>query len=90
MVIMVCMKLVKIGKVVSNVPQAGFIFIYSPPLVSRELEGLNNIKLHKIFANIHVPAMIITNVYSDKQHDANKYREIHSSLTQHLQVILLL
>ncbi len=68
-----------LGKVVSAsyFTGAGLSLFTPPPLVSREREGLNNIKLHKIFANIHVPAMIITNVYADKQHDADKYREIH-------------
>ena len=68
-----------LGKIVSAsyFTGAGLSLFTPPPLVSREREGLNNIKLHKIFANIHVPAMIITNVYADKQHDADKYREIH-------------
>nr|AOE09340.1 hypothetical protein [uncultured bacterium] len=68
-----------LGKVVSAsyFTGAGLSLFTPPPLVSREREGLNNIKLHKIFANIHVPAMIITNIYADKQHDADKYREIH-------------
>ena len=68
-----------LGKIVSvsYFTGAGLSLFTPPPLVSREREGLNNIKLHKIFANIHVPAMIITNVYADKQHDADKYREIH-------------
>ena len=64
-----------LGKVVSAsyFTGAGLSLFTPPPLVSREREGLNNIKLHKIFANIHVPAMIITNVYADKQHDEDKY-----------------
>ena len=68
-----------LGKVVSAsyFTGAGLSLFTPPPLVSREREGLNNIKLHKIFANIHVPAMIITNIYADKQNDADKYREIH-------------
>ena len=68
-----------LGKIVSvsYFTGAGLSLFTPPPLVSREREGLNNIKLHKIFANIHVPAMIITNIYADKQHDADKYREIH-------------
>ena len=68
-----------LGKVVSAsyFTGAGLSLFTPPPLVSREREGLNNIKLHKIFANNHVPAMIITNFYADKQHDADKYREIH-------------
>ena len=68
-----------LGKIVtaSYFTGAGLSLFTPPPLVSRDKEGLNNIKLHKIFANIHVPAMIITNIYADKQHEADKYREIH-------------
>ena len=68
-----------LGKIVTTAyfTGAGLSLFTPPPLVSREKEGLNNIKLHKIFANIHVPAMIITNIYADKQHEADKYREIH-------------
>jgi len=68
-----------LGKIVtaSYFTGAGLSLFTPPPLVSREREGLNNIKLHKIFANIHVPAMIITNVYADKQYEDDKYREIH-------------
>tara|TARA_B100000989_G_C19358064_1_gene392024 strand:- start:83 stop:718 length:636 start_codon:yes stop_codon:yes gene_type:complete len=62
---------------VSYFTGAGLSLFTPPPLVSREKEGLNNIRLHKILANIHIPAMIVTNIYSDKQHEANKYREIH-------------
>tara|TARA_Y100000287_G_scaffold10948_1_gene8123 strand:- start:1054 stop:1689 length:636 start_codon:yes stop_codon:yes gene_type:complete len=68
-----------LGKIVtaSYFTGAGLSLFTPPPLVSRDREGLNNIKLHKIFANIHVPAMIITNVYADKQYEDDKYREIH-------------
>tara|TARA_B100000989_G_scaffold79569_1_gene56693 strand:- start:3189 stop:3830 length:642 start_codon:yes stop_codon:yes gene_type:complete len=68
-----------LGKIVtaSYFTGAGLSLFTPPPLVSRERKGLNNIRLHKILANVHIPAMIVTNIYSDKQHDDNKYREIH-------------
>ena len=51
---------------------AALSLLAPPPLVSRNKEGLNNIKIHKILANIHVPAMIMTNVYKDKDRDKHK------------------
>ena len=71
----------KLGKIVtaSYFTGAGLSLFTPPPLVSREKEGINNIKLHKILANVHIPAMIVTNIYSDKQNESNKYREIHKN-----------
>ena len=70
-----------LGKIVtaSYFTGAGLSLFTPPPLVSRDKEGLNNIRLHKILANVHVPAMIVTNIYSDKQYEADKYREIHKT-----------
>ena len=70
-----------LGKIVtaSYFTGAGLSLFTPPPLVSREKEGLNNIRLHKILANLHLPAMIVTNIYSNKQHEADKYREIHKT-----------
>jgi len=50
-----------------------------PPLVNRKREGLNNIRLHKILANVHVPAMIVTNIYADKQQGNKSYKKIHKA-----------
>ena len=68
-----------LGKIVtaSYFTGAGLSLFTPPPLVSSERKGINNIRLHKILANVHIPAMIVTNIYSDKQHDDDKYREIH-------------
>ena len=70
-----------LGKIVtaSYFTGAGLSLFTPPPLVSREKEGLNNIRLHKILANVHLPAMIVTNIYSEKQNEAKKYREIHKA-----------
>ena len=58
-----------LGKVVTATyfTGAGLSLFTPPPLVSRKKEGLSNIRLHKILANVHVPAMIVTNIYADKQ-----------------------
>ena len=63
-----------LGKVVTMTyfTGAGLSLFSPPPLVSRKKEGLNNIKIHKILANIHVPAMILTNVLSDEDKKAHR------------------
>ena len=69
----------KLGQIVttSYFTGAALSLFSPPPLVSRKREGLNNIRLHKILANVHVPAMIITNIYADKQYEKPSYKEIH-------------
>tara|TARA_B100000902_G_scaffold91425_1_gene94955 strand:+ start:123 stop:758 length:636 start_codon:yes stop_codon:yes gene_type:complete len=69
----------KLGKIVttSYFTGAALSLFSPPPLVSRKREGLNNIRLHKILANVHVPAMIVTNIYADKQYEKPSYKEIH-------------
>jgi len=47
-----------------------------PPLISREIKGLNSIKAHKILASIHFTAMVATNILADKASDP-KYAPIH-------------
>jgi hypothetical protein len=37
-----------------------------PPLISREVNGLNSIKAHKILASIHFTAMVATNLLAEK------------------------
>ena len=58
----------KLGNIVtaSYFTGAALSLFSPPPLVNRKREGLNNIRLHKILANVHVPAMVITNIYADK------------------------
>ncbi len=70
-----------LGKVVSAsyFTGAGLSLFAPPPLVNRKKEGLSNIKLHKILANVHVPAMIVTNIYADKQHGNRSHKEIHKA-----------
>jgi len=51
---------------------ASLSLLAPPPLVSKEIKGLNNIRAHKILANLHLPAMIATNIYSDRDRDIHK------------------
>ena len=70
-----------LGKVVTATyfTGAGLSLFTPPPLVSRKKEGLSNIRLHKILANVHVPAMIVTNIYADKQQGNKSYKKIHKA-----------
>jgi len=82
-----------LGKVVSATyfTGAGLSIFSPPPLISREKEGLNNIKVHKIIANIHVPAMIMTNVLSDenkKEHRAAAYTAFASYTLAMVSIII--
>ena len=82
-----------LGKVVSATyfTGAGLSILSPPPLISREKEGLNNIKVHKILANIHVPAMIMTNVLSDenkKEHRAAAYTAFASYTLAMVSIII--
>ena len=69
----------KLGNIVtaSYFTGAALSLFSPPPLVNRKREGLNNIRLHKILADVHVPAMVITNIYADKQYEKKSYKEIH-------------
>ena len=82
-----------LGKVVSATyfTGAGLSIFSPPPLISREKEGLNNIKVHKILANIHVPAMIMTNVLSyenKKEHRAAAYTAFASYTLAMVSIII--
>jgi hypothetical protein len=82
-----------LGKVVSATyfTGAGLSIFSPPPLISREKEGLNNIKVHKVLANIHVPAMIMTNVLSDenkKEHRAAAYTAFASYTLAMVSIII--
>ena len=57
---------------VSYFTGASLSLLAPPPIVSKEIKGLNNIKAHKILANLHLPAMIATNIYSDRDRDIHK------------------
>jgi hypothetical protein len=44
---------------------AGLSLFTPPPLINRQVKGLNGIKMHKTLAVIHLSAMIATNLLSD-------------------------
>jgi len=70
---------------------AGLSLFSPPPLVSRSSGGLNNIKVHKILANLHVPAMIMTNILSEKdrkQHRAAAYTAFASYTLAMVSIII--
>lgn len=70
---------------------AGLSLFSPPPLASRSSDGLNNIKVHKILANLHVPAMIMTNVLSEKdrkQHRAAAYTAFASYTLAMVSIII--
>lgn len=49
-----------------------------PPLISKEVKGLNSIKAHKILASIHFTAMVATNMLAEKAEDP-KYAKFHKA-----------
>ena len=55
---------------------AGLSLFTPPPLISRQVKGLNGIKMHKTLAVVHLSAMIATNVLSDSAGDP-KIKPLH-------------
>jgi len=55
---------------------AGLSLFTPPPLINRQVKGLNGIKMHKTLAVIHLSAMIATNLLSDSAENP-KIRPIH-------------
>lgn len=49
-----------------------------PPLISKEVKGLNSIKAHKILASIHFTAMVATNMLAEKAEDP-RYAKFHKA-----------
>ena len=68
---------------------AGLSLLAPPPLVSKEIKGLNNIRAHKILANLHLPAMIATNIYSDRDRDIHKASAYTSFASYTLAIIAI-
>ena len=44
-----------------------------PPLINKKYKGLNSIKAHKYLASIHFSAMLLTNIYKNKNKTIHKY-----------------
>lgn len=55
---------------------AGLSLFTPPPLISRQVKGLNGIKMHKTLAIIHFSAMITTNLLAEDASN-NKIKPIH-------------
>ena len=63
---------------------AGLSLFSPPPLTNKKTKGFSSIKAHKILANIHFSAMVITNVVADdnrKAHRAAAYTAFASYAT---------
>lgn len=50
---------------------AGLSLFTPPPLISRQVKGLNGIKMHKSLAVIHLSAMIATNLLAERAGNPN-------------------
>ena len=55
---------------------AGLSLFTPPPLIHRQVKGLNGIKMHKTLAVIHLSAMIATNLLADSAGDP-KIKQLH-------------
>lgn len=55
---------------------AGLSLFTPPPLISRQVKGLNGIKMHKSLAVVHLSAMIATNLLADRAGDP-KIKPLH-------------
>lgn len=55
---------------------AGLSLFSPPPLIHKQIKGLNSIKAHKILASVHLTAMIATNVLAGKAEDS-KWASVH-------------
>jgi hypothetical protein len=55
---------------------AGLSLFTPPPLISRQVKGLNGIKMHKTLAVVHLSAMIATNVLADNAGNS-KIKPLH-------------
>ena len=55
---------------------AGLSLFTPPPLISRQVKGLNGIKMHKTLAVVHLSAMIATHLLADRAGDI-KIKPLH-------------
>lgn len=55
---------------------AGLSLFTPPPLIHRQVKGLNGIKMHKTLAVVHLSAMIATNLLSDSASDP-RFKSLH-------------
>ena len=51
---------------------AGLSLFTPPPLINKKIKGFSSIKAHKTLATVHFSAMVVTNIYKDKNRDVHK------------------
>ena len=51
---------------------AGLSLFTPPPLINKKIKGFSSIKAHKTLATIHFSAMVVTNIYKDKNKEVHK------------------
>ena len=51
---------------------AGLSLFTPPPLINKKIKGFSSIKAHKTLATIHFSAMVVTNIYKDKNTEVHK------------------
>lgn len=51
---------------------AGLSLFAPPPLINKKVKGFSSIKAHKTLATVHFSAMLVTNIYKDKNRDIHK------------------
>lgn len=51
---------------------AGLSLFTPPPLINKKVKGFSSIKAHKTLATIHFSAMVVTNIYKDKNKEVHK------------------
>lgn len=51
---------------------AGLSLFTPPPLINKKIKGFSSIKAHKTLATVHFSAMLVTNIYKDKNRDVHK------------------
>ena len=51
---------------------AGLSLFTPPPLINKKIKGLSSITAHKTLATVHFSAMVVTNIYKDKNRDVHK------------------
>ncbi len=57
---------------ISYFTTAGLSLFTPPPLINKKIKGFSSIKAHKTLATVHVSAMVVTNIYKDRDRDIHK------------------
>jgi cytochrome b561 len=57
---------------ISYFTTAGLSLFTPPPLINKKIKGFSSIKAHKTLATVHLSAMVVTNIYKDRDRDIHK------------------